>query len=138
LTATTHAFPAATSGQQLEHDFINFQNVSVSACKLHDADGSLGTSGDQTPIEGWSIYLTVDGQRQGPAKETGANGCASWQDLGPGKSYGLEEELPPEWSPLTPIKKNFGTATSGAAYSYTFINTQASIGYSIYLPLLVK
>lgn len=105
----------------------------LSACKLADADGSLLTTQDQTPVMGWTIYLLKDGIRQSPAHTTSSDGCTAWADLETGVSYGVEEELPASWQALTPVIHTFGMLQSGEIYSYNFINHQ---GFSIFLPLL--
>ncbi len=105
------------------NDFGNFGLVTVTACKLSDADGSLATTDDETPVPNWPVYLSIDGIRQLPAEYTGSNGCFTWTGLGPGHSYDVEEDVPAGWMALTPTSHDFGWPTSGAAYSFTFVNT---------------
>jgi hypothetical protein len=123
LTPITHDFGPATSGESYSFTFKNFENVEVTACKIKDTDGDLGTTNDQSYITGWTVYLSIDGVRQLPGKLTGDNGCYTWKDLGPGHSYDVEEDVPSGWIALTPTEHDFGPATSGATYSFTFINT---------------
>jgi hypothetical protein len=105
------------------NDFGNYQYVDVTACKVEDADGDLATTDDQTPIEGWTVYLSIDGVRQTPGQLTGADGCYTWEDLGPGHSYDVEEDDPaPDWTALTPLTHDFGPASAGESYSFTFVN----------------
>jgi len=110
------------SGAAYSFTFTNFENVNVTACKVEDADGDLATTNDQTPIPGWTVYLSIDGVRQLPGVPTGADGCYTWTDLGPGHSYDVEEDVPAGWTPLTPTRHDFGPATSGSSYSFTFKN----------------
>ena len=138
MTPTSHTFDPPVSSQELQHDFINFQNVSVTACKLDDEDGLLHTGEDRTPIEGWTIHLLINGDPQLPAGQTGSDGCTTWSDLGPGNFYGVEEEVPPDWNPLTPKRIVFGKAKSGSDYRFTFVNTQAGINFFLYLPIMIK
>ena len=45
-----------TAGQDLTNqDFVNVELGSISGHKLEDADGNLATTGDQTPVENWTI-----------------------------------------------------------------------------------
>jgi hypothetical protein len=123
LTPLSHNFGPATSGSSYSYTFANFKNVDVTACKVEDADGDLSTTGDHTPVPGWMVYLSIDGVRQEPGQLTGADGCYTWTNLGPGHSYDVEEDDPaPEWTALTPLSRDFGPATSGETYSFTFVN----------------
>lgn len=110
--------------------------VDVTACKLQDADGDLTTTEDQSPVAGWTVYLTVDDTRQSPGQLTGGDGCYTWSSLEVGVSYGVEEELPDGWTALTPSSHNFGQANSGEAYSFTFVNFESQ--NVIYLPLVMR
>jgi streptogramin lyase len=112
--------------------------VSVTGCKLDDADGDIETTDDRTPVKDWAIDLTIDGQPQDIIQTTGVDGCTTWDNLDPGVSYGLIEHLPEGWRALTPISHEFGTAVSGASYSFTFINTQAGVDYKIFIPAIIK
>jgi hypothetical protein len=114
------------SGASYQADFTNFENVEVTACKVKDADGDPGTTNDQEPAAGWTVYLTIDGEIE-DTQTTGADGCYTWTDLGPlaaGSYYDVEEATVMGWSPLTPTAWDFESPPqSGASYSYTFINT---------------
>jgi hypothetical protein len=128
LTDTEYDFDPILSGEAYNFTFVNFENVSVKACKLIDADGDLGTTGDQTIYEGWPVYLSIDGERQTPGETTGADGCYNWTDLGPGHSYDVEEDVLAGYENLTETEHDFGPASSGASYSFTFINWQPPTG----------
>ncbi len=115
---------AGKSREKHEIWFGNFKDVSVTACKLRDADGNLATTNDQSPIPGWTVYLTKNGSVQ-DTEPTGPNGCYTWRDLPPvpGGYYDVGESVPPGWKPLTPTSKVFESPpTSGASYSFTFVN----------------
>ena len=101
------------------------EEPSVSACKRADADGDLATGGDQTPVEGWTVYLVVDGERQEPGQPTGASGCHTWSDLEPGPSYGVEEDLPHGWTALTGTSHDFGEIAAGQSHTHWFINAES-------------
>ncbi len=103
--------------------FGNFKMPTVTACKLSDADGKLATIDDEAPVPNWPVYLSIDGVRQLPAQYTGSDGCFTWTDLLPGHSYDVEEDVLTGWAAVTPTTHDFGPATSGAAYSFTFVNT---------------
>jgi hypothetical protein len=111
------------SGEKHEIVFGNFKNVSVEACKFDDKTGD-GLTPDDTPIAGWTVKLTKNGIVQ-DTKQTGANGCYKWTDLGPvpGGYYDVSEVVPPGWTPTSPTWHYFDSPPmSGAAYSFTFTN----------------
>jgi hypothetical protein len=125
LTPASHDFGPAMSGSSYSFTFKNFENVSVTACKLRDTDGDLATTNDQTPIAGWTVKLTKNGVVQ-DTQQTGADGCYTWTNLGPvpGGYYDVSEVVPPGWMPLTPTSYDFESPPhSGASYSFTFVNT---------------
>jgi hypothetical protein len=99
--------------------------VDVEACKLEDADADLGSTGDQTPYIGWPVYLSIDGVRQEPVQYTAEpDGCYTWENLGPGHSYDVEEDVLDNWFNLTPTSYDFGPAESGQSYSFEFVNSE--------------
>ena len=100
--------------------FINFENVSVTACKVIDSDGDLGTTGDQTPYEGWSVSL-YDADVLVSTTTTGSDGCYTWNNLEPG-SYSVSEEDVSGYIPLTQTSVDFGQSASGSDYLHTFVN----------------
>ncbi len=102
--------------------FLNFELVKITAEKLKDLTGD-GPSEDDTPIEGWKVYLyqkideawvLIDTQY------TGADGTYTWT-LGPGE-YKVGEEEIIGWLPMTDTEQEFGEVTSGGVYSFTFRN----------------
>jgi streptogramin lyase len=112
------------NGRQVLSHFQD--SLSVAACKLADGDGDLASTGDQTPVEGWTIRLVADGQPVEPGQLTGATGCVVWDGLQPGVSYGVQEQVPSGWTALTPTSHEFGVLLPGEAYAYTFINTESA------------
>jgi streptogramin lyase len=108
------------NGRQVLSQIV--EKSSVTACKLEDADGDLGTTDDQTPYEDWRIYLVVEGERQDPGRLTGADGCITWYDLEAGQIYGVEEEVLEGWKALSPTSHSFGVVQMGEMYQHTFIN----------------
>jgi streptogramin lyase len=125
LDGATHTFGELVPGEANVHTFLNSEGVQVSACKLQDADGDPATTADRTPLEGWTLYLSVDGVRQEPGRLTGANGCATWSDLGAEDSYGVQEEDPADWTPLGPTQHSFGQVSAGEPATHTFINAES-------------
>lgn len=105
----------------VDQNFTNFQNVSVTACKVEDEDGSTNTDFDQSPVAGWVMYLLTDGVR-GTVQTTRDNGCHTWTNLDPNHTYGVEESTETAWTPLEDTSIDFGKATSGSTYSHTFVN----------------
>ena len=108
--------------------------VTITACKVADGDGDLATSDDRTPVEDWTLYLLIDGVRQGNGRKTAVDGCTTWADLAPDINYGVEEESPSGWVALTPTIHDWGIAGSGANLEHTFVNTRIEI--NIYLPMV--
>jgi len=100
----------------------------VKACKFEDKTGD-GLTNDDTPIAGWTVYLTKNGIVQATAP-TGADGCYTWTNLGPvpGGYYGVSEEVRDGWTPISETSYNFESPPkSGAAYSFTFVNKAAFV-----------
>jgi streptogramin lyase len=110
---------------------------SVTACKLEDADGDLGTPEDQTPVPAWRMYLTVDGVRQEPGELTRSAGCYTWLDLEPGHTYGVEEAAQVGWDALTPESHDFGVSLAGERYEHTFVNARGGT-IQVFLPLVLR
>ena len=125
-SATAHDFETPPqSGESYSFTFSNFRNVEVEACKLRDTDGSLATTDDQSPIVGWTVNLTKNGEIQ-DTQLTGEDGCYKWTDLPPVPDgyYDVSEVVPAGWIPLTPTFYAFESPPrSGASYSFTFVNT---------------
>lgn len=123
-TATT---PDTVTGVVVENDgeaevnFGNFQNVSVTACKVEDRDGNSETTNDQTAVSGWTVHLSVNGDTE-DTRATGEDGCYTWTNLGPGVSYDVSEDPAEGWTALGPTSNDFGPAVSGAEYTHTFAN----------------
>ena len=109
--------------QSTGNDFVNFKNVSVTACKKVDADGDIATTDDQSNKLGWTVNLLDGNGGVLDTQTTGDNGCHTWTDLGPG-SYGVSEATSSTWTALTPTSYNFGAVTGGSDYVYTFVNFQ--------------
>jgi len=102
--------------------FLNFELVNITAEKLKDLTGD-GPSEDDTPIEGWEVYLY---QKIGEewviidTQYTGADGTFTWF-LGPGE-YKVGENEIVGWLPMTDTEHEFGPVTSGGEYSFAFHN----------------
>lgn len=121
LTSLFYNVTVSPGENETDKNFVNFENVSVTACKKVDADGDISTIGDQVNKIGWTVNLLTDGQTT-DTKITEENGCYVWTDLGPGHVYGVSEETPVGWTNLTDTTHSFGTATGGSDYIYTFVN----------------
>ncbi|MDX1616149.1 MAG: hypothetical protein R3300_17690 [Candidatus Promineifilaceae bacterium] len=137
LNDTSHSFGLLGSGDVRGHNFVNSRPATVTACKLEDDDGDPATVDDRTALADWPLYLTVDGQRQQPARLSGADGCATWTELTLGLTYGVAEDVPDGWVALSGTTRSFGPATSGGDYTHTFVNA-AEPEFPIYLPSLMK
>lgn len=119
--------PDAGSFDTFENlDFGNWQPVSVTACKVRDADGDLNTTGDQTYVAGWPVSLTEEGVVTKEAV-TGADGCYTWTGLTPhaGVYYDVHEGSWTGWVALGDKDYVFPTdsAASGSSLSHDFFNT---------------
>lgn len=113
---------AVQSGETKQINFANFENMAVTVCKVEDADGSLTTTTDRTPVSGWQVDLLKNNQTYDNTQVTGRDGCYTWTDLAPG-SYSTQEESQTGWQHLTSTSHDFGTLENGHTYSHTFINT---------------
>jgi hypothetical protein len=130
LSGWTKIFPGdegievtlTTEGDSQNNNFINFENVSITVCKVADPDGDLETEDGRTNVAGWQIDLTKEGEAF-DSQNTGENGCYSWTDLTPGQ-YSATEETQAGWDNLNDTTHNFGTVQSGEQYSHTFVNTE--------------
>jgi streptogramin lyase len=121
-------------GKLLRKDVL----TSLTACKLNDADGDPATSEDQSPLPGWTLYLTLNGQRQ-PGVLTGPDGCFTWPDLNIGIVTGVEEEQRPGWVALGPTSHDLGPLELGLSYQHSFVNTESvSLNGGVYLPMLLR
>lgn len=109
--------------------------ATVTVCLLADEDGSGSTTSDRNPLPGWTVYLTIDGVRQEPGSTTDNAGCARWEGLPPGQTYGVEQVVPEEWVPMNGTNHTFGIASAGSSYTRTFLNAPAETGAFVYLPM---
>lgn len=106
------------------NNFVNFENVSIKACKQDDSDGDIGTVNDRTNVSGWTMTLYDDAVPVGTPQLTGADGCYTWTDLGPG-NYSVTEETRTGWANLNNTSHGFGTLQSGSGESsWTFVNSR--------------
>lgn len=112
----------APGDESQNNDFVNFENVTVTACKQSDPDGNLETPEGRSDLENWTVHLIKDGQEV-DTKTTGPDGCFTWTDFGPG-AYGVSEDVQTGWGNLTSTTNDFGTVTSGSQSSFTFVNVE--------------
>lgn len=117
--ATSHNVTIDPGTESVRNNFTNFKNISITACKQIDTDGSLETTTDRSNRSGWDV--TLSNGTTTDTKTTGENGCYTWTDKGPG-SYSVFEETPTGWTTLAETTHNFGTAQSGKDLNYTFVN----------------
>jgi hypothetical protein len=136
LTPISHEFGVLVPGEAYVHTFLNLGYVTITACKVADADGVLTTTVDQTPVADWTVYLSVDGERQEPGQLTAGDGCQTWSELEVGPSYGVEEEVRASWTALTSATHELGTLSAGEIVTHTFANVQT--GAEVYLPLIMR
>jgi hypothetical protein len=122
-TPTFFFFDPSVSGGEYSYTFINSRLVEVTACKLEDVDADPTTAADRIAVEGWTVYLWKDGKIV-DTQLTGKDGCYTWEDLEPGPTYGVSEEVPAGWFAWTPTFFFFDPSVSGGEYSYTFINSR--------------
>jgi len=113
------------SGEQKQIDFTNFENVSIKACKVDDADGDINTTNDRTNVQGWKMKLYDDAVQVGNEQVTESDGCYTWTDLGPG-NYSVTEETRTGWTNLNNnTSHGFGIIQSGdTGQSWTFVNSR--------------
>ncbi|TKV83632.1 carboxypeptidase-like regulatory domain-containing protein, partial [Bradyrhizobium elkanii] len=104
---------------------INAGTATISGSKLVDADGSLQTTGDQTHLAGWTIYIDGNDNNQLDVGEvsttTDANGNFSFTGLAAG-TYTIREVLLSGWSQLSPLSPDEFTVTVAAGGTQSGIN----------------
>ena len=108
----------------------NDPHISLTVCKVKDADGNLATTGDRVPVPGWMVTLHQDGSEK-DTEYTGADGCFTWVSLpyddsyplSPGHDYGVsEEENVTGWQNLSGPFHDYGIVGANTHLSYTFAN----------------
>ncbi|BCM19021.1 SdrD B-like domain-containing protein [Mesorhizobium sp. J8] len=133
LTSATINQNSLTSGQNLTNqDFVNVQLGSISGHKYVDADGNLLTTGDESPVSGWTISLYNDANHNNTADAgelvatttTDGNGVYQFKNLLPG-DYLIQEEDRTGWTHLTSATINQNSLTSGQNLTnQDFVNVQ--------------
>src|SRR5262249_59926773 len=100
-TVVVDAAGNVTGDEPTGIDFYNHQNgelsVDISGHKFEDADGDLGTTGDQTGFVGWKIDIS-DGTNT-VTETTGVNGVWTHHISAPG-TYTITEQPEGGWSDL--------------------------------------
>ncbi|MEZ2330092.1 collagen binding domain-containing protein, partial [Mesorhizobium sp. RCC_202] len=102
------------------NDFGNFQLSSISGHKYADADGKLATTGDESPVSGWTITLFNDANHDNiatPGEQvaqttTDVNGFYQFTGLLPG-DYLIQEESKSGWTNISPVTINQNSLASG-------------------------
>ena len=112
------------------------EDGSIAGTKWADLDGDGTRDAGDYGVEGWTIYLVVDEQRQEPGQSTGPDGCTTWSELAPAHGYGVEEAVESGWEALTPTEYDFGLALPGESYEAEFVNTETDV--LIFLPLILR
>ncbi|MFX1578424.1 MAG: SpaA isopeptide-forming pilin-related protein, partial [Promethearchaeota archaeon] len=97
--------------------FTNFELIDITVCKYEDVYGDESVL---VPISGWEITLHEEGGWF-ETQVTSCCGCYTWEDLGPGV-YWVVEEIRPGWTPLNGIQHDFLQAISGEDLSHDFMN----------------
>ncbi|MGY4320585.1 MSCRAMM family protein [Bradyrhizobium sp. JR3.5] len=102
------------------NNFGNLQTASISGHKYEDADGNAATTGDETPVSGWTITIYNDANHNNSADPgeqvaqttTDATGSYSFTGLLPG-DYLIKEEDRSGWVHVTSAQINLDSVTSG-------------------------
>ena len=118
--ATSADFTVVSDGGPYSHTFVNFQDVTITACKQ-----SIGGSA----IKDWLMTLSGPDPKSGT---TLADGCITWSVTKPG-AYTVTEEDQAGWTPQGATSADFTVVSGGGPYSHTFVNFRA-----IYLPLIMR
>ena len=121
------------SGDELEREFGNYQNATVTVEKYEDANADGDDEGDtDAKLSGWVFWVDLDGDgiQDGtePTATTDANGQADFS-LTPGASYSICEVLQADWfnsdpGGSAPFCKTTGTLASGDELEREFGNYQ--------------
>lgn len=118
-TDTTHDFGEPQSGQDYSWTFLNYQDGSITACKWNDLTGD-GLSNDDTPIQGWALYLDSDSMKQ-----TDSQGCVTWSGLAPGQ-YEVSEETRSGWTATSQTSIQV-MVESGNSKTVNFTNSEQTV-----------
>ena len=109
--ATSAAFTVVSGGGPYTHIFVNFQDVSITACK-QDTTG--------VAVKDWLMTLA------GPEPQAGrtqANGCIAWTVTQPG-AYTVTEEDRAGWTHQGATSAAFTVVSGGGPYTHIFVNFQ--------------
>ena len=120
VSDVTVSVGTVTSGFDVDDvDFANTELGSIAGTKFEDADGDGTTTGDQTALAGWNIYLFDSDPGPNPditqadfGTTTDVNGDYSFDNLVPG-TYWVVEEDRNGWLAVSDVTVSVGTVTSG-------------------------
>ena len=116
---TSVEFNVVSAGAGYGHAFVNFQNPTITACKVKENDGTV--------VSGWTINLWKDGVLF-DTKTTGTNGCYTWTITAAG-SYQVKEGARNFWTPVGPTESAIFVVTSGSGpYPVTTFTNHRELG----------
>ncbi|MDD5039944.1 MAG: SdrD B-like domain-containing protein [Patescibacteria group bacterium] len=116
LTNTEYTF-TVSSGTDVERTFINFENIDVTVCKYVDMNGDGDITGDPAYTNSWEVTLGNSTQL------TGANGCVTYTNAGPGNYDVTEDTSVAGWVQTYPRGGSYNfDAVSGVNRTFNFGN----------------
>ena len=113
-------FTVVPDSGSYSHTFVNFQDVTITACK-HSIESSA--------LKDWLMTLTGPDPKSGQTME---DGCITWTVTEPG-AYTVTEEDQAGWTPQGATSADFTVVSGGGPYNHTFVNFR-----TIYLPLIMR
>jgi uncharacterized delta-60 repeat protein len=120
--ATSADFAVVPDGGPYSHTFVNFKDVTITACKQTTEGAS---------IKDWLMTLAGPDPKSGRTSE---NGCIAWTATKPG-AYTVTEEDRAGWVPQGATSADFTVVSDGGPYNHTFVNSLPPV---LWLPLIVR
>ncbi|MFC1711891.1 SdrD B-like domain-containing protein [Patescibacteria group bacterium] len=115
-TSNCHQVSVALNEDVVNIDFGNFENISVTVCKVEDLNGDGNILFDPFYTQGWEVAL------EGDIELTDSQGCYQYTDIGPG-NYDVTEEVMAGWVQTYPTQGSFNfDAVSGQNEIFNFGN----------------
>jgi len=119
--AASADFTVVSGGGPYSHTFVNFKDVTLTACKQNTAGAA---------IKDWLMTLVGPDPKSGRTLE---NGCITWTVTKPGACT-VTEHYRAGWTPQGATWADFTVVSGGGPYSHTFANRPPTL----WLPLIMR